>query len=64
MTNEELEEASSLVLECAKKLGEIDAKNGVTVPPAEFCEDTKTSKTLRESWLHGWNSVSDKKDIE
>lgn len=52
------EEAQSLALECALKRGELDAREGVTLPPAEFLEDTKASRMLREAWLRGWHSTS------
>lgn len=39
-------------------LGAEDRRNGVTVPPAEFCEDTEESKQLKELWLKGWNSTN------
>lgn len=55
---EELEEARQLVLACARLHGERDAKEGVTIPPPEFCEDTKPSKMLREAWLEGWNAAN------
>ena len=56
LEREELEEARALILECARKHGMLDAKEGVTIPPAEFCEDTKVSKMLRAAWLQGWHS--------
>jgi len=55
---EEIEEARELVKACARLYGERDAKEGVTIPPPEFCEDTKSSKLLREAWLEGWNAAS------
>ena len=58
LESKEIEEARTLVLACARKYGELDAKSGTTIPPAEFCEDTKVSKTLREAWLEGWRSQS------
>jgi len=58
LEREELKEARALVLECARKHGELDAKEGVTIPPAEFCEDTKVSKMLRAAWLQGWHSAN------
>jgi len=60
LERQELEEARALVLECARKHGELDAKEGVTIPPAEFCEDNKASKMLREAWLKGWHSANDR----
>lgn len=54
----ELEEARALILECARKRGELDAREGVTIPPAEFCEDNKVSKMLRDAWLEGWYSAN------
>ena len=55
---EEIQEARELVLACARLHGEKDAKEGVTVPPPEFCEETKSSKMLREAWLEGWHSAN------
>ena len=59
----ELEEARALVLECARKHGEMDAKEGVTVPPVEFCEETRVSRMLRDAWLDGWHSANDPDQI-
>jgi hypothetical protein len=28
---------------------------------AEFCEDTKVSRMLRDAWLQGWHSASDRR---
>lgn len=56
---EEIQEARELVLRCARQHGIKDAKEGTTIPPVEFCEDTKSSKMLREAWLEGWYSAND-----
>jgi hypothetical protein len=55
---EEIQEAREFVLECARKYGIEDAKEGKVIPPVEFCEDTKSSKMLREAWLEGWHSAN------
>ncbi len=41
----------------ARLKGVQDAREGVTIPPPDFCEETKPSKMLREAWLEGWHSV-------
>jgi len=46
------------MLECAEKLGSRDAKEGATVPPAEFCTGTKSAEALRQAWLMGFYSAN------
>ncbi len=41
----------------ARLKGAQDAREGVTIPPPDYCEETKQSKMLREAWLEGWHSV-------
>ncbi len=42
----------------ARLKGVQDAREGVTIPPPDYCEETMPSKMLREAWLEGWHSVS------
>ncbi len=42
----------------ARLKGAQDAREGVTIPPPDYCEETMPSKMLREAWLEGWHSVS------
>lgn len=50
-----MRELREIVLGVCERQGESDARAGVTVPPAEFCEDNNASKAAREAWLRGWN---------
>jgi hypothetical protein len=60
---EEIEEGRQIVLACARLYGKRDAEQGTTIPPPEFCEDTPSSKMLREAWLEGWHSANDDERI-
>lgn len=53
----EIQEAKAFILDCARKYGEIDGREGTTVPPPEFCGESDTLKALRDAWLEGWKSV-------
>ncbi len=54
---DELKEAKALVLLCARKHGELDAKEGVTIPPAEICDDTPAARMLLAAWSEGWHAA-------
>lgn len=49
-----IDEAIEMTNHLAEKLGETDAKRGISTPPKPFLEGDEDAVSLLESWRIGW----------